>query len=115
MIHYYYFFAYRASSSRWLVSKLGCYVSNYKYLFFHVSRGTGAHSGHLKRNWSGARFPIEEIEYLIYIYIFVSSAKHRVEFRHSTRNVSERRMEKSLHTRFPVPTLLCAGYRVQLA
>ena len=61
------------------------------------------------------------MKYLLkFIFSFLRSSvevKRGVEFRHSTRNASTKLAESGgecLNTRFPLPTMLCAGYSVQL-
>ena len=63
----------------------------------------------------------EEMKYLFkFIFSFLRSdveAKRGVAFRHSTRNASRIRQKwgtDCLNTRFPLPTLLFAGYSVKL-
>ena len=52
--------------------------------------------------------------YLFFFYLYLGG----VEFCHSTRNASKKFGRKwgteCLNTRFPLPTLLCAGYSVKL-
>ena len=61
-----------------------------------------------RRLW--VRFPLEEIKYLFtFIFPFLRSgvvAKSGVEFHHSVRVKWE---TECLTTKFPLPTLLCAG------
>ena len=76
----------------------------------------------LKSTGCGFDPPLEEINKLIFTFIFLFlrsgvEAKRDVEFRHSTRNASRIRQKvgtEFLNTRFPLPTLLCAGYSVKL-
>ena len=81
-----------------------------------------------KCDWLGVRSPLEETKYLRKcILSFLRSnveANLSVEFRHSTRNASRVRLHAmppefsrkwgTENTRFPLPTLLCAGYSVKL-
>ena len=71
--------------------------------------------------WLWVRSPLEEIKYLLkFIFPFLRSgveAKRGVEFCHLTRNASRIRQKVGnvlFYTRFPLPTLLCAGYSVKL-
>ena len=97
------------------------------YPLFNIieaSRGAGAHSVTVKS--SGCGFgphcrSIAEMKYLFTLmFSFLRSgveAKSGVEFRHSTRNASRSRRKVGngvSYTRFPLPTLLCAGYSVKL-
>ena len=70
-----------------------------------------------KIDWLWVRSTLEEIKYLLkFIFPFLRSgveAKRGVEFCHSTRNFPKIR-QKVGNTRFPLPTLLCAGYSVKL-
>ena len=67
------------------------------------------------------RSPLEEMKYLLkFIFPFLRSGvevQRGVEFCHSTRNASRIRQKGGngvLNARFPLPTLLCAGYSVKL-
>ena len=74
-----------------------------------------------KTDWLWVRSPLEEMKYLLkFIFPFPRSgleAKRGVEFCHSTRKASRNQQKvgmECLNTRFPLPTLLCAGYSVKL-
>ena len=71
-----------------------------------------------KTDWLWVRSPLEEMKYLLkLIFPFIRSSvevKRGVEFCHSTRNASIIRGTECLNTRFPLPTLLCAGDSVKL-
>ena len=67
------------------------------------------------------RSPLGEMKYLLeFIFPFLRSgveAKRGVDFCHLTRNASRIRQKmgnRKSYTRFPLPTLLCAGYSVKL-
>ena len=72
--------------------------------------------------WIGlwVRSPLEEMKYLLkFIFPFVSSGvetKRGVEFCHLTRSASRigQKVGGVSYTRFPLSTLLCAGYSVKL-
>ena len=70
-----------------------------------------------KDGWLWVRSPLEAIIYLLkLIFLFLRSGvevKRGFEFHHSTRNASTFR-RKVGNIRFPLPTLLCAGYSVKL-
>ena len=94
------------------------------YLIITVTRGRSWRSGtkcDRKIDWLWDWSPLEEIKYLLkFIFPFLRSGvevKRGVEFCHSTRNASRIRQKvgtECLSTRFPLPTLLCAGYSVML-
>ena len=73
-----------------------------------------------KTDWLWVRSPLKKMKYLLkFIFLFLCSgveAKRGVEFCHSTRNASRIRQKvewrgdtECLNTRFPLPTVLCAG------
>ena len=74
-----------------------------------------------KTDWLWVRSSLEEMKYLLkFIFPFLRSGvedKLGVEFCHSTRNASRFGRKwgtECLNTRFPLPTLQCAGYSVKL-
>ena len=73
-----------------------------------------------KTNWLWVRSLLEEMKYLLkFIFKFLRSGvevKRGVEFCHLTRTPEFGRKwgTECLNTRFPLPTLLCAGHSVKL-
>ena len=78
-----------------------------------------------KIEWLWVRSPLEEVKYLFtFIFSFLRSgveAKRGVEFHLSTVNTQYLYLglggkweTECLNTRFPLPTLLCAGYSMKL-
>ena len=68
-----------------------------------------------KIDWLWVRSTLEEMKYLFtFLFSFLCcsvEAKGGVEIRHSTRNASGKWETECFKTRFPLPTLLCAGQR----
>ena len=85
-------------------SILSIYLSIY-YSRIEASRGAGAQSVTVKSTGFDPHTRKGNIFFHLYFH-FCVKAKRGVEFRHSTR--------KCLNTRFPLPTLLCAGNSVKL-
>ena len=74
-----------------------------------------------KTDWLWVRSPLEEMKYLLkFIFPFLRSgveAKRGVKLCHLTRNASRIRLKVGngiSYTKFPLLTLLCAGYSMKL-
>ena len=62
-----------------------------------------------------ASIPTREMKYLLSIYIFIPSAALSPATQHAMPPEFGRKWgTECLNTMFPLPTLLCAGYRVKL-
>ena len=93
------------------------------HIKIEAGRGTGGRGTKCacKRDWLWVRSPLEEMKYLFkFIFPFLRAGletKCGVEFRQLARNASIIRRKvgnKVSHTRFPLPSLLYAGYSVKL-
>ena len=59
---------------------------------YEISRGAGAKQCDGKRDSLRVRFPLEEIQYLFFLFLRSGvETKRDVEFRHSTRNAPKTR------------------------
>ena len=94
--------------------------------FFHILLSTYVSEARknkcdCKTDWLWVWSPLVEMKYFLkLIFPFLCSgveAKRGVEFSHLTRNASRIRQKARSgvsYTKFPLPTLLCAGYSVKL-
>ena len=92
-------------------------VKTYDYLIntLGAGRGAGAQVYDCKRDRLWVWFPLEEMKYLIFPFssdVKQSEALISVTQHEMPAVFGEKWETKCLYTRFPLPTLLCAGYSV---